>query len=127
MILDESTFLLYAARSYYNPSCSGVEEFEEDLRRFQYVRKLFNRYRQTGELKVRLIQNHLIVLHNTFDDDVANMLFMRLEGFHDCLKPFLQNMKRLPVMITYNSRMIDTRLIDSDETITMCLEHRETV
>ena len=62
--LRESTFLIYAAKHYDNPHCLDEIEFEEDLKRFQYLRKLFGRYRQDSDLKDRLILNHLIIIYN---------------------------------------------------------------
>ena len=77
MKLTESTFLLYAAKYYENPHCSDISEFEEDLKRLQYLRKLFSRFKQTGELKERLILNHLIILYNCFGTETTNILFMK--------------------------------------------------
>ena len=59
--LDESNFILYAAAHYDNPQCYDTDEFYDDLKRFKYLKRLFNRYKETGELKERLILNHLIV------------------------------------------------------------------
>ena len=65
--LDDSNFMLYAARAYINPGCVDILEFHEDLNRIKYIKRLFRRYSETGELKERLILNHLIVLYNVFD------------------------------------------------------------
>ena len=62
--LDESNFLLYAAKHYDNPQCFDTVEFYEDLNRFKYLKRLFNKYRDGGELKERLILNHVMVLYN---------------------------------------------------------------
>lgn len=117
MILTESTFPLYAAKHYENPHCHDETEFEEDLKRFQYLRKLFQRYKQTSELKERLILNHLIILYNVFGLAVTDMLFMKLEGFHEVLKPFVSYLNCLPVTIRYEGRIIYTDSIKSDKFI----------
>ena len=66
MILDEQSFLIYAAKYYDMRKSSGVEEFYDDLKKFQYLKRLFKRYEEDGDLKVRLILNNLIVLYNCF-------------------------------------------------------------
>jgi hypothetical protein len=64
--LNEDTFLLYAARNYYNPTCIDAEEFHEDLKRFKYLKRLIRRYQDGGKLSVNLILNHLVVIFNVF-------------------------------------------------------------
>ena len=69
MIFDELTeenLFLYAAKHYYNPKFSDIEEFYEDLKRFKYIKRLVNRYLEHDELGERLILNHLIVIFNSF-------------------------------------------------------------
>jgi len=88
--LDETNFLLYAAKHYDNPSCFDTLEFYEDLNRFKYIKRLFSRYEETGELKERLILNHITILYNLFGVPAATrMLFFKLKGYHRLLKPFL--------------------------------------
>lgn len=117
MKLGESTFLLYAAKYYDNPYCHDISEFEEDLKRFQYLRKLFGRYKQFGDLKERLILNHLIIIYNCFGTNATNMLFMKLEDYHDNLKPFVEYLNFMPDKIEYNDTIIYTNKITSDPII----------
>lgn len=117
MNLTESTFLLYAMKHYDNPQCTEMSEFEEDMKRFQYLRKLFGRYRQDGELKERLILNHLIVIYNVFGIDATNMLFMRLHEYHEYLKPFVVYLNFMPNVLVYDGKMISRDSIDSDPII----------
>ena len=114
MQLTESTFLLYAMKHYDNPQCTEMSEFEEDMKRFQYLRKLFSRYRQENELKERLILNHLIVIYNVFGPDATNMLFMRLHEYHEYLKPFVAYLNYMPSIIMYDDIMINADSIVSD-------------
>lgn len=114
MRLSESTFLLFAAKYYDNPHCSDIVEFEEDLKRFQYLRKLFGRYRQVGELKERLILNHLIVLYNVFGLETTRMLFMKLEEYHEYLLPFVEYLNYMPDVVSYEDRNIHRENIVSD-------------
>lgn len=117
MNLEESTFLLYAAKYYDNPHCQDVAEFEEDLKRFQYIRKLFSRYKQCGDLKERLILNHLIIIYNCFGPNATNMLYMRLSEYHEFLTPFVSYLNFLPETIEYNNHLIETRKIEQDDLI----------
>ena len=87
--LDESNFMLYAAKHYDNPQCFDTLEFYEDMARFKYIKRLFNRYEETGELKERLILNHLIILYNVFGPATTRMLFFKLNGHLHLLKPFI--------------------------------------
>ena len=57
--LTEDTLLLYAAKHYMNPQFSDIEDFNEDLKRFKYIKRLFNRYLENDSLAERLILNHL--------------------------------------------------------------------
>ena len=117
MNLTESTFLLYAMKHYDNPQCTEMSEFEEDIKRFQYLRKLFSRYRQDNELKERLILNHLIVIFNVFGPSATNMLFMRLHEYHEYLKPFVEYLAFMPEVLVYDDMMINSESINGDELI----------
>ena len=83
---------------YNNPQCTTVEEFNDDLNKIKYVKRLFNRFLDTGELRTNLILNHLIVIYNVFENEAATrMLFFRVEQkFYSILKPFLIFLSRLP-------------------------------
>lgn len=95
--LDESNFLLYAAKHYENAQCYDTIEFYDDLKRFKYIKRLFNRYVEEGDLKERLILNHIIVLNNVFGaEPTARMLFLKCKGMEEYLKPFLLFLNILP-------------------------------
>jgi len=96
--LNSKNFMLFAAKSYNNPQCMTEEEFQEDLQRFKYLKRLFNRYETTGELTERLILNHLVVLYNVFGIKEANhMMFYKIEEKNwSVLKTFLVYLNYLP-------------------------------
>jgi hypothetical protein len=94
--LDDENFILFAAKYYDNPQCYDSEEFYDDLKRFKYLKRLFGKYEESGELRERLILNHLIVLYNVFGDIATKMLFYKLEGYYSYLVPFLVLLHRLP-------------------------------
>ena len=97
--LDDTNFLLYAAKHYDNPQSFDTLEFYEDLSRFKYLKRLFNRYEDTGDLKERLILNHLIILYNLFGSATTRMLFFKLQGYHHFLKPFVVMLGFMPDVI----------------------------
>ena len=115
--LNDNTFPIYAAKHYENPHCVDIEEFEEDIKRFQYLRKLFSRYKTIKDLRERLILNHLIIIYNCFGINATDMLFMKLDEHHDCLKPFVEYLNYLPEKLYYNGIVINTSKITSDKLI----------
>lgn len=98
--IDETNFIFFAMKSYNNPQCFSEAEFKEDLDRFKYLKRLFNRYDESGELRERLILNHLIPLYNVFaPEDCTRMLFWKLRGYEPYLKPFLVFLGYMPERI----------------------------
>ena len=83
--------VMYAIKNYDNPQCEGEKEFEDDLKRFKYIKRLLRKYHETGILKERLLLNHLIVLHNVFGSDaIATLLLYKIqEEYWPTLKSFL--------------------------------------
>jgi hypothetical protein len=95
--LTQDTFLLYAAKHYNNPSCVSLKEFESDLKRFKYIKRLLKRYKKTGVLSERLILNHLILLRNVFYDCLIPMMFVKFEPeYWSEVKTFLVFLNYLP-------------------------------
>ena len=120
--LTEDTFILYAMNCYDNPSCHDISEFEEDIKRFQYLRKLFNRYKQFGYRRERLILNHLIVLYNLFGYNTTNMLYLKLEGFHEYLKPFIDYLNYTAELVEYDGKIVHSDRLRSDPLIENALK-----
>ena len=89
--LTDENLLLYAAKHYSNPRCIDAEEFYEDLNRIKYIKRLLNKYEESGKISERLILNHLIVFFNVFGIDPAlKMLEFKLdEKYWPAIKPFL--------------------------------------
>jgi hypothetical protein len=95
--LDETNALLYAAKYYDNPQCFDTIEFYDDLKRFQYLKRLFNRYKETGDFKERLIINHITILYNVFGPvHCTRLLFLKLNDHLDVLKPILDFLSYMP-------------------------------
>ena len=95
--LNDDNFIIYAMKAYDRPNCI-MSEFEEDLSRIKYVKRLIKRYKTTGELKERLILNHIIVLANVFGiEPSARMLFFKIDKEdYDILKTFLLFLNFMP-------------------------------
>lgn len=89
--LNDSNVQLYAAKHYYNPTFSDIEEFNEDLKRFKYIKRLVNRYLDQENMAERLLLNHIIVVFNVFGIEPAlNILKVKLDERHwPVVKPFL--------------------------------------
>lgn len=118
--LNEENFLLYAIKNYDNPECKSMTEFEEDLNRFVYLKRLFRKYHKTGELKERLILNHLITFYNVFGvQSATKILFYRIEPeLHYILKTFLVYLNYIPEEYTQEEAIflkipLDDQIIQS--------------
>ena len=113
--LTSDNFVLFAMNHYDNPQCHTTQEFEEDMKRFLYLKKLFSRYKTSGELRERLILNHIIVLYNLFGEHTTKMLFFKIEEqYWSTLVTFLIFMERMPDkvedfgIVTANIRLDET-------------------
>ena len=96
--LNNSNFILYVSKYYDNPQCDSMDEFNEDLNRIKYIKRLLRKYIKTGILRERLILNHLIILQNVFGPTVTSrILFFKVdtELFSE-LKTFLVYLNYLP-------------------------------
>ena len=89
--LNEKTYLLYAMKEYSNPQCIEIEEFNDDLKKVKYIKRLFNQYVSEGILKERLLLNHIIIFYNVFPPKAATrILFFKIDKkFWPILKTFL--------------------------------------
>jgi len=99
--LNEDNFMMYAMKCYEAPHCV-MSEFEGDIKRTKYLKRLFRKYKVTKSLKERLILNHIILLNNVFGPEVtARILFYRIdERDYDILKTFLCYLNIMPEVIT---------------------------
>ena len=95
--LNEDNFLLFAIKHYENPQAVTKDDFEDDLKRIKYIKRLLKRYKNTGVLKTHLILNHLIVLFNVFNDATVPLLLYNLEkDLWPAIKSFLMFLNRIP-------------------------------
>ena len=96
--LNEDTYILFAIKHYENPHCVTREDFDEDLKRFKYLKRLLKRYVRGGQLRIHLIINHLIILYNVFGEAATPLLFYKLEReFWSILKTILLYLNKYPI------------------------------
>jgi hypothetical protein len=98
--LNDDNFLIYAMKCYNAPHCI-MSEFESDIKRTKYLKRLFRRYKITKSLKERLILNHIILLNNVFGPEAtARILFYKIdERDYDILKTFLSYLNIVPEIV----------------------------
>jgi len=116
--LTEENFVMYALRNYDNPGCSGMSEFLDDLKRFKYIKRLL-RKGTPGDLKERLILNHIIVLGNLFGvEATTKMLFFKIEDkYWSDIKTFLVFLNYMPlkVILSKNFEIINDDIPVNEE------------
>jgi hypothetical protein len=95
--LTNDNFIIYATKAYDKPNCI-MSEFKEDMKRFNYLKRLFRRYRKVNELREQLVLNHLVVLNNVFGPEVATrMLFFQMsKEDYSALKTYLLFLSCMP-------------------------------
>ena len=96
--LNNNTYMMFAMKYYDNPQCIGMDEFQEDLNRIKYIKRLFRKYKNNDILRERLIINHIIIFYNVFGiESATRILFYKIEEeLHDLLKTFLVYLNYLP-------------------------------
>lgn len=110
--LNDANVLLYAVKCYEKPNCIQ-SEFDEDYKTFRYIKRLLHRYRLTGEMKERLLLNHLILCQNVFGVEASTrILFLRnSEKDYSALKTFLVYTSAMPNTVK-GIRGVDIRSSD---------------
>ena len=95
--LSNENFLIYAVKAYDRPNCI-MSEFKDDMKRFNYLKRLFKRYRKFDELRERLVLNHLVVLCNVFSPEIATrLLFFKVaKEDYSALKTYLVFLSVMP-------------------------------
>lgn len=123
--INRDNFLLYAIKAYDKPNCI-MSEFEEDLKRFDYLKRLFFRYREYNDLKERLIINHTVILSNVFGPECAvRMLFFKIdENDYPILKTILLFLNMMPNRVkSINGKNINSSDISLDNNLVKVLRN----
>ena len=95
--LTQDNWILFAIKNYNNPQSVTYSDFEEDLKRFKYIKRLLKKYVVQGDLKHHLILNHLIICFNVFNDGTIPLLFFKIDKeYWSVLKTFLVFLNRIP-------------------------------
>jgi hypothetical protein len=110
MLTDEN-FLLYAIKHYNNSSCTGMKEFQDDIKKFKYIKRLLRKYKKTGNISEKLLLNHIILLYNVFGSFVVPSLFFKIEQEHwPQIKTFLVYLNYLPEEYIINKQQNQTEI-----------------
>ncbi len=117
-LVTHENFQLVAAKHYDDIAATDLD-FQEDMRRFLLIKRLLNSYRKTGDLKYRLILNHIIIIMNVFGDAGPSLIFHELYDYLPEIAPFLILIKRLPDVVNN----IDTTSITLDKKVIACLRY----
>jgi len=98
--LTNENYMLYAMKVYDKPNCI-MSEFKEDMKRFNYLKRLFRRYAKVGELRERLVINHIVVLYNVFGVEAATrLLFYKMsKSDYSVLKTYLLFLSYMPAVV----------------------------
>jgi hypothetical protein len=120
--LSDLNFLIYAMKAFESPN-HILSEFDEDLKKIKYIKRLIRRYINTGNLKERLILNHIIILTNVFGvEPTVKMLFFKLDQKeYSALKTFLVFLNFMPDRI---HGLNGKDLISSDIPIDMTIANK---
>jgi len=95
--LNESNYIMFAMKHYENPQAVTQEDFYDDMKRFKWIKRLLNKYNNTGEMNVPLLLNHFIIIYNIFGDAATPLLFYRIDSeLWNILKTFIVYLDRLP-------------------------------
>ena len=116
--LNDDNFLMYVMKEYNNVHCLDTEEFYDDLKKIKYIKRLFNIYKNTGQLKERLLLNHFIIFFNVFPVEAGvRILFYKIEQhFWPMVKTILIYLDRMPDKIeSIRGKAIRSSEIDLDE------------
>ncbi len=116
--LNKDNFTIFAIKYYDNPTVSTSEEFNEDLKRFKYVKRWLKKYHESGDMNSHLLLNHIIIIFNCWNDAAIPMFFYKTESeYWPYLKSFFMYLNRLP---SYPPSSIDN--IPEDESILSMLK-----
>ena len=89
-------------QNYESPDAEedGINVFDSDWKHIKYIRRLLNKFQDTGDLKERLILNHIIVLNNIFGKAATRILFAKLPSYQwSELKTFLLYLELMPKVV----------------------------
>jgi hypothetical protein len=98
--LTNENIMLYLVKAYDKPNCI-MSEFSDDMKRFNYLKRLFQRYRKYNELREQLVLNHLVVIYNVFGPEVAaRALFFKVsKEDYSALKTYMLFLNMMPEKI----------------------------
>lgn len=121
--INPQNYEKFCLQAYTNYKCLSMEEYQSDLARILYLKKILNKYKITKKIdrnKLRLALNHLIVLYNVFRaEQLTQILFYKLDRkLYGILKTFLLFLNFMPALVTgINGKTINSDSIKNDKYI----------
>ena len=95
--LNDTNYIMFAIKHYDNPQAVTEDDFYEDMKRFKWIKRLLNKYKNSGDLNVHLLMNHFIILYNVFGEATTPLLFYKIDKeLWGVLKTFIVYLGRLP-------------------------------
>ena len=95
--LNESNYTMFAIKHYDNPQAVTQEDFYEDMKRFKWIKRLLNKYKNSGDLILHLLLNNFIILYNVFGEATTALLFFKIDkDLWGVLKTFIVYLERIP-------------------------------
>ena len=95
--LNDSNYIMFAIKHYDNPQAVTEDDFYEDMKRFKWIKRLLNKYKNSGELNIHLLVNHFIILYNVFGEATTPLLFYKIDkDLWGVLKTFILYLERVP-------------------------------
>ena len=122
--VTDKNFVRFAERHYDSVYCLE-EEFDDDLKRIQHLKRMITKYQNTTKINISLVLNTIMILYNCFGVRSADMLFLKMPQSQHVIKPFLKKLNILPEEMNINGKIINTREILEDPII--CLRLKEEI
>jgi hypothetical protein len=95
--LNEDNYIIFAIKNYNNPQSVTQDDFFEDMKRFKWIKRILNKYKNTKELNIHLLVNHFMVLYNVFGEATTPLLFFKIDkNLWSILKTFIIYLGRFP-------------------------------
>lgn len=115
MKITDANFDHLAFSAYNNYKCEGISDISADMDRFKYISKAITKYKKDGEIKERLVLNHIIILFNVFGESARDFIFFKIKkDHHPVIITFMAYLHRLPDFVEINGKIVDVTKMKYD-------------
>lgn len=77
-INNDHDFMVLAMKSYDNPSCISVDEFNKDLYTITSIKKYIRKFNSGEEINLRKLVNYFVVFYNCFGNMATDLLMYKM-------------------------------------------------